>query len=262
MLFLPLVLGALAALDAAPKPTLQPTVLPVPVLLTSVSLVDDTEEQSAGWTGAVTVGASVSSGNTDRTTASATIDAVREFEDKDRITLGFNWNYAEENDIRTQRRTGARAQYDSFLTDKTYWLTQLSAESDEQAGIDLRWTVGAGLGRQVLDSHEWKWSVESGLTYFNEALDNNVDDSYLAARFASRTDWTYSEKTSFGNVLEIFPSLENGDDVYGRSDTRATVNLTESMLGQVQWIWDWDNTPATGRKRSDHLLLLTVGWAF
>lgn len=260
MLFLPLVLGALAALDAAPKLAVQPA----SVLVTNLSIFDDAadEEKSTGWTGSVTIGSSISSGNTERTSASATMDAVRELDNDDRITLGFNWNYAEENNFRTQRRTGARAQYDSFLTETTYWLGQLSAESDEQAGVDLRWTAGAGLGRQVLDNDEWKWSVEGGLSYFNEEFDSGADDSYLAARLASRADWVYSEKTSFGNVLELFPSLEGGDDVYGRSDTRMTVNLTESMLGQVQWIWDWDNTPATDRKRSDHLLLLTVGWAF
>lgn len=260
MLFLPLVLGALAALDAAPKAA----PLPVPVLVASLSVFDDTaeDEKPAGWTGSVTIGSNISSGNTDRATASATIDAARELDNDDRITLGFNWNYAEENDLRTQRRTGARGQYDSFLTEKTYWLAQLSAESDEQAGVDLRWTAGLGLGRQVLEDAEWKWSVEAGLSYFNEEFDSGADDSYLAARLASRSDWIYSEKTSFGNVIEIFPSLEGGDDVYGRSDTRITVNLTESMLGQIQWIWDWDNTPAMGHKRSDHLLLLTVGWAF
>jgi hypothetical protein len=34
------------------------------------------------------------------------------------------------------------------------------------------------------------------------------------------------------------------------------------MFAQVQWVMDWDNTPASGAERVDSLFLLTVGWKF
>ena len=65
-----------------------------------------------------------------------------------------------------------------------------------------------------------------------------------------------------GQFTEIFPSLDESDDINGRMDTRAIYQMTEDMIAQFQWVWDWDNTPAAGRDRSDNLFLVTVGWIF
>ena len=34
-------------------------------------------------------------------------------------------------------------------------------------------------------------------------------------------------------------------------DTKLQTNLTKSMIAQVGWVWDFDNTPAPDRERSD-----------
>jgi hypothetical protein len=34
------------------------------------------------------------------------------------------------------------------------------------------------------------------------------------------------------------------------------------MIAAISHILDYDNTPAPGRDRSDHRVLLSVGWAF
>ncbi len=61
---------------------------------------------------------------------------------------------------------------------------------------------------------------------------------------------------------ELIPSLENSDDVGARVDTHAKVTLSEKLIGQLQWLYTWDNTPATGAERVDNLVLLTLGWTF
>jgi hypothetical protein len=52
------------------------------------------------------------------------------------------------------------------------------------------------------------------------------------------------------------------DDFYARIDTRARATLTESMFAQLQWILDYDNTPAPGLEKQDHRLIAAVGWSF
>jgi hypothetical protein len=34
------------------------------------------------------------------------------------------------------------------------------------------------------------------------------------------------------------------------------------MYAQVQYVFDYDNTPADGKERDDHTLTLGVGWSF
>lgn len=218
------------------------------------------------WTGSVTAGAIVTTGNSETRNANATADAEYRRE-KDRITLGFLTTYAEEKNTSpdwtlTDRRTSAKAKYDYFLSEKTYAFAQTSADKDRQASLDLRWTAGVGAGRQFLEDEKWKLSAEAGLTYFNESFNTGVDDDYMAARAAYNVEWHASEKWVLGQTTDIFPSLEDSEDVYVKADTRAKVTLTESMFGQLQWIVDYDNTPAAGKDRVDHRVLVSVGWKF
>lgn len=219
------------------------------------------EEEDPGWEGSATVGVSVTDGNSDITKASATIDATKKVE-KERYTLGFSWNFLEEEGDVTQRKTYGEAQYDRFLSEKLYWLVQGSAEADEAANVDLRTTLGAGVGYQFADSEKWKLSGEAGLSWFNEEFGDGTEDDYIAARLAYKWAYEMNDRWSFEQSGKIFPSLEDSEDIYSRVDTRAKATLTESMFAQLQWVWDWDNTPAAGNERSDHLYLVTVGWKF
>jgi putative salt-induced outer membrane protein YdiY len=248
--------------------------LPLLLLVTAPSLSADSEAAPAQtpaapaapvvpkWTGAVSLGATYSDGNTNRRSGSATADAEYRRE-HDRTTLGFLWNYAEEEGVTTDRKTQARAKYDRFFSKKVYGLVQASAEADFQAALDRRYTLGAGMGYQFSETPTWKLSGELGLSYVDSDYEGTVDDTaYLAARAAYTWDWKPNTKYNVNQAAEIFPSLENGDDVNARVDTKGRMNLTDKMFAQLQWLYQWDNTPATGKVRSDNLLVLGVGWSF
>ena len=254
---------SLPALGLALAAAVSTPIVPTP----TVSAPQDeppAEEAEAGkpkWEGAVTVGINATDGNSDIQKASVTADAVKKLE-KERYTLGFSWNFSEEEGVVSQRKTFGKAQYDRFVNDKLYWLAQASAESDFKAGVELRTTIGAGVGYQFKDTEKLKLSGEAGLTWFNEELKPNVENDYVAARLAYNWAYLPSESWSIEQSGQVFPSVEDSDDVYSKVDTRAKVTLTESMFAQVQWVWDWDNTPAPGNEKSDHLYLLTIGWKF
>ncbi|HPF13725.1 MAG: DUF481 domain-containing protein [Planctomycetes bacterium] len=262
MLFLPLVLTALHAVTPSLDQTQPVESLALSVAPLTADDAADADKKLDQWTGSVTLGLTYSDGNTQRKTLSATVDAIKDYSNKDRWTNNLYWNYAEEGGIRTQRRAGIRSQYDMPLDEKTYWFLTASADTDEQANLDLRWAAGAGLGHLFLDNEEWRFAGEAGLSYLNQEFKDGSTNDYVAARLAYRAHWTYSERLSFGQVTEIFPSVETSGDVYGRMDTRAVYQMTKSMLAQFQWIWDWNNNPAVGRDRSDNLFLVTVGWQY
>lgn len=276
MLFLPFVasaaLAASANLDSVDADQAQPILLTNAAMsAAAVPAQDEEEEEPVGvFFGQVTVGATYQEGNTERRTASIAIDAAKVYENSDRLTLGFNWNFNQQEDANGSsiaRRIEGRAKYDIAIDDRSYFWLNGFAQTDRPIDntlptLDMRWSAGAGYGYRVLDNEKWMWGLEAGLAFFNEEYEGQEKDDYLAARIASISSWQYSDDTSFSNYIELFPSLDESDDVYGRMDTRATTSLTESMIGQLQWIWDWDNTPATGRERSDHLFLVTVGWGF
>jgi putative salt-induced outer membrane protein YdiY len=225
------------------------------------------EEKPPAWTGSVTIGGKYTSGNSDTRSGTASADATLRRPD-DRITLGFLWLYDEnKNNVEkewdlTDRKTQGSAQYDYFFTKKTYAYAKAMFENDFQSDLELRQTYSAGLGRQFVENEELKLSAEAGLSWIDENFEESEDSEYLAARGAYKVDWVISKVWAFGQAVEVFPSLEKPKDVLVKGDTRVKATFTENFFGQVQWLYDWDSTPADGKERADNQFLLSVGWKF
>lgn len=248
-----------------------PAPQPTPVETVAKPAQDAAPAADPKWTGSFNLGAQMTNGNSDTRNGNAAFDAVYARE-KDRFTLGFLWVYTETKTVDsttgvkdwalTDRKTAGRAKYDYFFSKATYAYAQLTAENDFQQQLKLRWTAGAGLGHQFYDEADFKFATEAGATHFDNDYYTATDDSYVAARLAANTFYAPNKTWTIQHTLELFPSVEDTDDFYGRSDLKATATLTESMLAQVQWIMDYDNTPPTGNDRVDNRYLLSVGWKF
>jgi len=218
-----------------------------------------------GWKGVLGAGLSTSSGNTDSRNLHASVDAELR-EEKRRYSLGFHWLYADEAEDGPrellERHAQAEGQVDFFLDERSYFLVTTDAETDKKAALDLRYSLGVGYGYQVVEEKGWSLSVEVGASGINEDFDGEEEKSYLAGRFGYSLERSLGERWILSQDSEVFPSLEEAEDVYVEVDTRLRCNLSENLYGQFQWIFDWDNTPAEEAERENHRLLFSVGYSF
>lgn len=261
--FLLLAGGTEAVPAAAPHPLSLTEALVAPATTQNAPVEEPPKPQ---WTGSLTVGAKLTTGNSETRGANATADAELRRED-DRISLGFLWlfdqnsNNATDTWVITERKTNGRAQYDYFFSKKTYAFVKGQWEYDTTAALDLRQTYSAGLGRQIKEDETFKLGAELGIAYVDEDFQGSADDKeYVAARAAYNLDWIISKTWSLAQKAEAYPSLEDSDDIYTKLDTRLKAAFGESMFGQLQWLYDWNNSPAAGKEREDHQLLLAIGW--
>jgi putative salt-induced outer membrane protein YdiY len=219
------------------------------------------------WTGSVTLGLSFSSGNSEITTGTFDAGAERKGED-DRFTVKAYYNYAEQEDAATgvseitQRRGGGSLKYDYFVDPKTYVLGTTSAEYDRIADLELRTAFGIGVGFQRRDDEKFKHALEGGISYINEDHKVGEDDSFSALRLASNLGWQVREGVKLEQLTELFPSIEDADDFFGKGDTRLRFSLTEKMYAQIQWLINYDNSPSAGKHHTDNLIVLGLGWSF
>ena len=255
MMFVPV---SLLSLLPSPAPAEAP---PQDVPLASAPVADEDEPPPLGWSGAFAIGGSITDGNTDIQRGSVTADGIHRRE-PDRWTLGFSWNYAEESSVVTQRRTFGKAQYDYFLTDRSYVLGDASGQADTQAQLNFRGTVGTGYGYQFVENETVKFGAEAGAAYISEDLVGVPLNEYFAARFGYDLFWKATKTVDFEQYLKLYPSFEDKDDLFGQLDTRAKLTLTEAMFAQFQWLFDYNNTPSPGRERADNLFLIGIGWSF
>lgn len=237
------------------------------ISLDNLQMINPPEEIPPEWNGSFKLIGLLTTGNTDRRSIGASIEAERRGE-VDRITFDAAWDYAEDKQETlgwnlNARRAGAGLKYDYFLDDRWYTLATTRVFGDTLADISLRFTAGLGIGHQVLESEETELLVELGLSYFNENYRSATPSiDYLAARVAYKLQQQLSEHTRLLHGVEGYPSLENADDVYFRMVTELQTHMTESMIGSLAWTWDYDNTPSPGRDRNDHQVVLSIGWTF
>ncbi|MBM3988209.1 MAG: DUF481 domain-containing protein [Planctomycetes bacterium] len=246
------------AAEAAPAPAASLAVTPL--------AQDAPAAPAPKWTGNVSAGFVMTDGNSQMRQANASADATLKRE-KDAFTLGFLWVYAENNNVGggwvlTDRKTFGRGKYDYFFAEKTYAYGLVTAENDLQQDISLRWTAGAGVGHQYIDTDAWKFAVEAGLAYIDTDYKTATDTDDWTVRGSTNVAYKASDTWSFAHILEAYPSFEDTEDVYGRSQFTADAKLSENMLASFKWVLDYDNTPVSGNDRVDNRYLLSVGWKF
>ncbi len=236
--------------------------------LSAAPLVAEAAAKEAGtdeWQGKVTVSLSATDGNSHEKGAYADLKMAREFESGNRWSIASFWNFRQSKAAGiTQRTSSFETKYEVAISESSYYYGIATADSKLESDLDLRWSLGVGLGHVVVDKKDYKLSVEAGLSHVDESYNVNTadDDSYASGRFSYDMSHDYTEKLKFENTATLLFSLDDSDDTSSRMVTGATYKMTAAMLAQAGWIWEWDNTPATGSGKTDNLYTVSLGWTF
>jgi len=258
MILTPIISSVL--LIAGSTATSEPLVLaPAFPLLELIALED---ADGPKWEGSVTLGSSMSAGNTEVTTVTGGAEATRTGE-LNKWTFGLTSVYAKDADEVTQRRNEGAAKYDHDLNESTYVYGSIGAMSDGQADLDLRMDISAGGGYKVWTEGPWTLDTELGLAHLSEDFGSGQQNQYVALRGGYGLKWqSENEDKKFAQTGSLNPSLDGGSDGYYRLDSSLKMNLSDSMFTKLQWVYDHTANPAAGKDKNDHLLLVTLGWSF
>jgi len=253
-LLIPLVIAAMAARSETVQPTKE---VPPPQDAVAAPALPH-------WSGALSIGATWTDGNTETTTFNANFNAQRRGED-DRWTFDAFSNYGESSPgtLVTSNNHGGGAKYDYFFSPKLYSYGQGQSKVDHVADLDLRYILGAGAGYQWFESEKTKWGTELGLSYVDEDYeDDTSDESFLGLRVASNLAYQISKTAAFEQVAEAYPSLEDSDDVVAKLDNRLKLNITGKWIAQIQYVLDFNSSPPNFVEETDHRVVLGLGWSF
>jgi putative salt-induced outer membrane protein YdiY len=266
------------AMPPIPEPLLAATPYgaPLPAGYLATVLQDEPEEPQGSlenWQGSLQFGAAVSTGNAKSTNIDANLLAVKENKVgesvKDRWTLDAFYSFAEGDvdtgggvfESRTTREIyGGGVKYDFYLSERTYLLGRVSYLVDRIAGVDSRFTVGAGIGRNFIVEDDLQYSAEAGVSYFAEDLEGLPSDDYIAARLAHVLDWQIASDLTLHHDAEVFPSLEDSDDIFAKARTSLNYAMSANLTAGLSWLLLYDNTPVPGNERVDNVIALNVGW--
>lgn len=220
------------------------------------------------WTGSVVGAATWTRGNTYTNSAAVDLNAVNRGK-IDRITFD-GWYRASRQKNQSsgitstsERRFGAGLKYDYFMTDKSYWYAQMTAEKNAISAIDLRFVAGAGLGWQFLETDSTNLSGEGGISWFSENYSNGTETvNEAAARAAFHFDHKWNDVHSMFDDTEAYKIFGDPKDYLVKTKGGFRQKFSASFFAQ-EWVeFYWDPTPATGKGRRDVTYYIGVGWNF
>lgn len=226
-----------------------------------IKAINPPSPQPKKWDGSITIGAAMQSGNTDRASASVSAQAVRKT-DKDRFSLRFRHNYAEEDDELTTRNTFGALKYDYFFTRAMYGYLGVELLNDKFKDLNLRVVVGPGVGYQIWDDEIKTLLVEAGLAYFSEDLDKGDDDSWITARLAGDFSYKLLDTIIFTDNLVVYPNLEDSGEYQLRNEAAIISALSENWALRLSNIVEYDSDPPQDIKKTDLYWILALQYSF
>jgi putative salt-induced outer membrane protein YdiY len=220
------------------------------------------------WIGSVVGNALITTGNSETESFGLSVNAVRRSE-IDRITLGGAYYYGRQRDPDTDKQETTidnwfvLGKYDYFLTKHLYLYGATRVEQDQIAELDLRLTIGGGVGYQWFETPTFNLNTEAGLAWVYEKFKNGGTEDHVAARLAYHVDWTPYKTVKLFNNVEWLPNITDWFGDYNlNADVGVRTTIYEGLFAEAKIELRYDSTPAPGAKKEDVRYLLGVGWSF
>jgi len=184
--------------------------------------------------------------------------------DKSRFGVGGEINREKSDDEYTVKNWLAYANYDYFISQKWYWYVGTLLENDEFADLDLRSTIGTGIGYQVIETDMLNLSFSAGPAYVDENFILADDNSYAAGQWAINYDQYF-----FNKFLQLFHnqtgvvSLDDSSDWFIKTRQGARFPLYKGLTGTLQYNYDYDHNPSPeAKEKYDSKFMFLLGYEF
>ena len=230
------------------------------------------EPEAEAFKTALNVAATMTDGNSETLGVNASLVTEGEKEGLGSILAGIEGNYGEattkstdsegnvtEKDETTVENANAYFNAKKTLTELTFVGLNASAEYDDIALVDYRFTVGPALGFYAFKTKRQSLSAEAGPSYVWEKLDG-VSDDYLAIRFAERYEVQLTETASLVQSLEYLPKADDFDKYLLSAEVALDVAMNDRLSLRFVVKDDYNSEPASSAEENDLSVLAGFGF--
>ena len=217
-----------------------------------------------GWEGNANVGFSVTSGNSNNTTMTTGLRAVKNGgPDKLTVYARSVWNSDRGNGrmVTTQNAFWGGARYDRNLDGQNFGFISYDFERDRPRGLNFRSVAGAGLGRHVLKAEGTEMDVLLGGAW-NRTWQNGANTDTPEAIAGFNVKHKFHEKFRYQNSITFFQNVTDATEYRMILDATFSVDVTK-RIGFFMTFGDrYNNDPLNGSKRNDFLFTTGMKWNF
>jgi putative salt-induced outer membrane protein YdiY len=213
------------------------------------------------WEGNITIGGSSQSGNTNTGAFSVAASAMRRTE-KTRMAFSYLFNYAEEDKQMIARSHYGTTDYAYFFTKKFYGYLALELLNNTFEDIELRTTVGPGVGYQIWEDPVKALALEAGASYLSETHKSGSNEYYWAARLGINFRYNILSFLIFSDRFLYFPRFESSSQYTLRNEAAVASPLGSAWALRLAYILQYNNEPAPGVEKTDNTWILGLQYSF
>jgi putative salt-induced outer membrane protein YdiY len=213
-------------------------------------------------TGTVTVGGNSTSGNSStkafNSAARLTIQAYRQ-----RLLLEGKYNYGQAGELVTARNSLASVKHNYFLSKQIFIESFGMLEKDTLQNLQLRSTIGSGLGYQFYESARTTLSLSLGLAHVSEHFTNSPNTQTPSGRWSLRWEHTvWPDRVKVFHRHEGFYDVNAGNAFRINADQGVRITVYKNLFFNVEYDLRLNTQPAPGREKLDESLIFGVGYEF
>lgn len=184
--------------------------------------------------------------------------------DKNRFIIGGELNKEKDRGRTSSDNWRAYGKYNYFMTQKWFLLANTLFEHDKFKDLDLRTTLGAGIGYNFFESEELNLNMGAGPAYIKENFIEAQDDDFPAAQWVIRYDqYFFNQHVQLFHNNNGYWSFSDSNNwlIYTRQGLRFP--LYKGLTATFQYNYDYDNEPSEdAEEKWDSKVLLLLGWQF
>ena len=142
----------------------------------------------------------------------------------------------------------------------------MNLDRNDELGIDLRTSVGAGGSRILRQTNSTNLALEGGLMVSRENVSGGVSNEDTVEAFGTMSwDWFRydSPELDLSTSVQVIPNLSEGGRVRGEFDIKLKWEMIEDLFWELSFYDSYDSDPVVvGAEKNDYGITTSLGYDF
>jgi putative salt-induced outer membrane protein YdiY/small nuclear ribonucleoprotein (snRNP)-like protein len=213
------------------------------------------------WSGKVSAGMTLQTGNTDSFGFNFRGRLSRRTE-YNRLTFEGAYERTNEQGVLTTDKGHLSGRYDHNLTDRLFLFGLVTLQTDQLQQLDFRHTETVGPGYFFIKNERTELSGEAGLSHVQEFFSDGSSDTAVAGRLAAALDQKIWNSTLSFRAAYLPKLRDPSNDFLANGELVFSIPLTDSLSFEFIVTDEYDNDPEPGVENNDVSVKTNLGYSF